>query len=156
MLKQKFREVTFATHDRLVNLFKQNLDGITVISEDNVDHSNYDEVIELGNYPKFNNDLEKVPQITYFTHKKVKQHAIEHYKDGIVSRFNDIEKQSGKFPYFKRSISNEQYYTIHPGAGFCKCSFPHCRNFLLMLDHLGIQPTLLQKEFHPHQRTRGN
>lgn len=118
MLKQKFSSVTYATHPRLVNLFKTHLKGISVLDENEVNEANFDTIIELGNYPKFQNDLEKQPQITYFTHKKVKQHSIEHYKDGIVSRFPDIIKTSDRYPYFEQTNSKELYYTVHPGAGF--------------------------------------
>ncbi len=124
MLKQKFDTVTFATQPRLVKLFKTHLDGILVIDETEANESNYDEVIELGNYPRFNNDLEKKPQIVYHTHKKVKQHSIEHYKDGIVSQFPDIVKTNDRFPYFEKRAAAENYYTVHPGAGFLLKAWP--------------------------------
>ena len=124
MLKQKFDDVTFATQSRLVNLFQTHLKGILVLDENKVNEDQYDEVIELGNYPKFQNDLEKQPQITYYTHKKVKQHSIEHYKDGIVSQFPDIIKTNETYPYFERTDSEELYYTIHPGAGFLLKAWP--------------------------------
>ncbi|MEY8847443.1 glycosyltransferase family 9 protein [Psychroserpens sp. XS_ASV72] len=124
MLKQKFNKVTYATQPRLVHLFSKHLDGIEVVSEDEVDESLYDEVIELGNYPKFSNDLEKQPQITYHTHKKVKQHAIEHYKDGIISKFPDIVKSNERYPYFEQIETDELYYTVHPGAGFLLKAWP--------------------------------
>lgn len=124
MLKQKFDTVTFATQPRLVKLFKTHLDGILVIDETDANESNYDEVIELGNYPRFNNDLEKKPQIVYHTHKKVKQHSIEHYKDGIVSQFPDIVKTNDRFPYFEKRAAAENYYTVHPGAGFLLKAWP--------------------------------
>ncbi|WP_299275528.1 glycosyltransferase family 9 protein [uncultured Psychroserpens sp.] len=124
MLKQKFNEVTYATQPRLVNLFKTHLEGILVIDETTVDESHYDTIIELGNYPRFNNDLEKKPQIVYHTHKKVKQHSIEHYKDGIVSEFPDIVKTKTAYPYFKKRKASEIYYTVHPGAGFILKAWP--------------------------------
>lgn len=124
MLKQKFNQVTYATQARLVNMLNKHLDGISVVSEDEVNESDFDEVMELGNYPKFNNDLEKKPQITYHTHKKVKQHAIEHYKDGIVAQFPEIVKTKTPYPYFERTDPKELYYTVHPGAGFLLKAWP--------------------------------
>lgn len=124
MLKQQFEEVTYATQPRLVNLFKTHLKGITVVDETLVNESNYTTVIELGNYPKFNNDHEKQPQIVYHTHKKVKQHSIEHYKDGIVAEFPEIEKTNDRYPYFEKREASELYYTVHPGAGFLLKAWP--------------------------------
>ncbi|WP_299337119.1 glycosyltransferase family 9 protein [uncultured Psychroserpens sp.] len=124
MLKQQFKTITFATQPRLVNLFQTHLKGISVIDENSVDESNYDTVIELGNYPRFNNDLEKRPQIVYHTHKKVKQHSIEHYKDGIVAEFPHIKKTNERYPYFDKVEASELYYTIHPGAGFLLKAWP--------------------------------
>lgn len=124
MLKQKFDIVTYATQPRLVDLFTIHLKGISVINENDVCEGDYDEVIELGNYPKFQNDLEKHPQITYHTHKKVKQHSIEHYKDGIVAVYPDIKKTSEQYPYFEQTNSEELYYTVHPGAGFLLKAWP--------------------------------
>lgn len=124
MLKQKFHNVTYATQPRLVDFFKKHLKGITVINENEVNEDDFNEVIELGNYPKFQNDLEKQPQITYHTHKKVKQHSIEHYKDGIVALYPDIKKSKNQYPYFEKTNSEEFYYTVHPGAGFLLKAWP--------------------------------
>ena len=124
MLKQKFDNVTYATQSRLVSLFKKHLNEISVVDENLVNEDEYDEVIELGNYPKFHNDLEKQPQITYHTHKKVKQHSIEHYKDGIVAQFPSLHKTNERYPYFEQTNSEELYYTVHPGAGFLLKAWP--------------------------------
>lgn len=124
MLKQQFNEVFFATQPRLVDFFKKNLKDIQVLDETKVNEEDYDKVIELGNYPWFTNDLEKKPQIVYHTHKKVKQHSIEHYKDGIVSEFKAIKKTRNPYPYFDRRTSGELYYTVHPGAGFLLKAWP--------------------------------
>ncbi|WP_040280781.1 glycosyltransferase family 9 protein [Psychroserpens damuponensis] len=124
MLKQKFDKVTYATQPRLVKLFTTHLNGIIVIDENLVDESNYTEIIELGNYPRFNNTAEKKPQIKYHTHKRVKQHSIEHYKDGIVSVFSEIEKSKKPYPFFKQRKASNLYYTIHPGAGFILKAWP--------------------------------
>jgi ADP-heptose:LPS heptosyltransferase len=124
MLKQKFNNVTYGTQPRLVNLFKKHLKGISVLNENEVNEAEFDEVIELGNYPKFQNDLEKHPQITYHTHKKIKQHSIEHYKDGIVAMFPSIIKTKEAYPYFEQTDSEDLYYTVHPGAGFLLKAWP--------------------------------
>nr|WP_321222285.1 glycosyltransferase family 9 protein [uncultured Psychroserpens sp.] len=124
MLKQKFSQVTYATQPRMVNLFKTHLKGINVIDENLANETHYDEVIELGNYPRFNNTAEKKPQIKYHTHKRVRQHSIEHYKDGIVSVFSEIEKATTPYPYFEKRNTKERYYTIHPGAGFILKAWP--------------------------------
>ncbi|MDC8003753.1 glycosyltransferase family 9 protein [Aureisphaera galaxeae] len=123
MLKDKF-QVTFATQPRLVSLFENHLENITVVDENKINSEDYDEVIELGNYPWFQNDLEKIPQLRYLTHKKVKQHAIEHYKDGIINVFPDLEKSQAPFPFFVRKETSESYYTVHPGAGFLLKAWP--------------------------------
>lgn len=124
MLKQKFDKVTYATQPRMVNLFDTHLRGITVIDENQVNEADYTEVIELGNYPKFNNTTVKKLQITYHTHKRVKQHSIEHYKDGIVSMFSEIEKSKEPYPFFEKRKASDLYYTIHPGAGFILKAWP--------------------------------
>lgn len=124
MLKQTFDEVTFATQPRLVKLMNTHLKDISVINETLAIEADYDEVIELGNYPRFDNDLEKKPQIIYHTHKKVKQHSIEHYKDGIVSQFPEIKKTDEPYPYFQKRTVSKSYYTVHPGAGFLLKAWP--------------------------------
>ncbi|WP_323789375.1 glycosyltransferase family 9 protein [Psychroserpens sp.] len=124
LLKQKFSKVTYATQPRLVDLFQKHLKGIIVLNENDVNEEDYNDIIELGNYPKFSNDLEKKPQITYHTHKKVKQHSIEHYKDGIIAQFPEIKKTNEPYPFFKQTNSQELYYTVHPGAGFLLKAWP--------------------------------
>lgn len=124
LLKQQFSAITFATQPRMVHLFKTNLESINVVDENEVNESEFDTVIELGNYPRFNNDLEKHPQLVYHTHKKVKQHSIEHYKDGIIAAFPNIKKTGASFPYFKRKVASTLYYTVHAGAGFILKAWP--------------------------------
>lgn len=124
MLKQKFDHVTYATQPRLVVLLKAHLKGISVIDETLANEVDYDEIIELGNYPRFNNDAEKKPQIVYHTHKKVKQHSIEHYKDGLISQFPELVKTEAPYPYFKKRTATNAYYTVHPGAGFILKAWP--------------------------------
>ncbi len=127
-LKDYFESVTFAIQPRLVSFFRKNLEGITVVDEEQIDLNAFDQVIELGNYPWFQNDKEKIPQIPYPTHKKVKQHAIEHYRDGILAQFDFLPKENIKhqpYPYFKRNDSKELYYTLHAGAGFLLKAWPN-------------------------------
>jgi ADP-heptose:LPS heptosyltransferase len=124
LLKQQFSTVTFATQSRLVALFQKNLKDIKVVDENEVNPDAFDTVIELGNYPRFHNDAEKVPQITYHTHKKVKQHAINHYVDGVIARFPGLKKNEAPFPYFDKTKSHELYYTVHAGAGFILKAWP--------------------------------
>lgn len=124
LLKQQFQKVTFATQSRLVNLFKSNMKDIDVVDEDKVDPNEFDEVIELGNYPRFNNNLEKKPQIIYHTHKKVKQHSIGHYLDGVTAVFPSLRKTNAPFPYFEKRQTNVPYYTVHAGAGFILKAWP--------------------------------
>lgn len=124
LLKQQFSTVTFATQSRLVSLFQKNLKGIIVLDENEANPDAYDVIIELGNYPWFHNDAEKTPQIKYHTHKKVKQHAISHYIDGVVARFPLLRKNNDPFPYFEKTKSNELYYTVHAGAGFILKAWP--------------------------------
>jgi ADP-heptose:LPS heptosyltransferase len=145
LLKQQFNKVTFATQPRLVSLFKSNLEHIEVVDENEVVERDYDRVIELGNYPRFHNDAEKQPQLVYHTHKKVKQHAIEHYKDGIVSAFPDIQKTNDSFPYFKRKQSSSLYYTVHAGAGFILKAWP-LAHFAQLIEFIADAfPTLTAK-----------
>ena len=119
VLKQVSDSVSFAVAPRLVSFFKKHLEGIAVVDETVCKNheSDYDKVIELGNYPAFRGyDLPHA--LKYATHKRVKQHAIGHYIDA-VSKFHKDATRDAKFPYFKREPDFENpYYTMHPGAGF--------------------------------------
>jgi hypothetical protein len=120
VLKQVADSVSFAVAPRLVSFFQKHLDGITVVDETVARNheSDYDKVIELGNYPAFRGY--DVPHaIRYATHKRVKQHAIGHYLDAVSTFHADANREGVTFPYFKRIPDFEKpYYTMHPGAGF--------------------------------------
>src|SRR5690606_32562237 len=78
----------------------------------------YQNIFELGNYPAFRGyDLPHA--LKYPTHKKVKQHAIQHYIDTISKLHMDIDNIYNGYPYFERTVSkSKQHYVIHHGAGF--------------------------------------
>ncbi|QIE60461.1 glycosyltransferase family 9 protein [Rasiella rasia] len=145
MLKQKFTTVAFAIQPRLVRFFEKYLEGIEVLNEKTADKNLFDCVIELGNYPWFKNDSEKIPQIKYHTHKKVKQHSIEHYKDGIVSVFPSITKTTSAYPYFKKKTTKDLYYTVHPGAGFLLKAWPIAYYAKLIEEVFELYPNLTAK-----------
>ncbi|HQU21798.1 MAG TPA: glycosyltransferase family 9 protein, partial [Flavobacteriaceae bacterium] len=111
-------QVTLAVEKRLLNFFKKYL-TVNVIDEETAknNHSYYDTIYELGNYPPFKGY--NLPySITYPTHKKVKQHAINHYLDALEN-VTGIKHRFRKYPYFDRKVNaTNKYYTIHPGAGF--------------------------------------
>ena len=124
LLKQQFGKITFATQPRLVHFFRKYITDFEVADETDVNQDDFDEVIELGNYPWFHNDSEKHPQIPYLTHRKVKQHSIEHYKDGVINRFEGLQRTKEPYPYFARKTSDTLYYTVHAGAGFLLKAWP--------------------------------
>lgn len=113
------KSVSFAVAPRLVSFFEKHLQNIRVVDETQIKEreTEFDRVIELGNYPAFRGyDLPHA--LRYPTHKKVKQHAIGHYLDA-VSKFHVKANRNQKFPYFKhRTNPDDLYYTMHPGAGF--------------------------------------
>lgn len=112
--------VDFAVAPRLVSFFKKHLDQVTVVDETiaRATESNYDNIYELGNYPAFRGyDLPHA--LKYPTHKKVKQHAIQHYIDTAAKLHKDIDNHLEGYPYFKRNSNpKEKYYVVHHGAGF--------------------------------------
>ncbi|HZW62532.1 MAG TPA: glycosyltransferase family 9 protein [Flavobacteriaceae bacterium] len=121
-LKEVSESLTYALHPRLVHFFKTHLKEINVISENEVETSHYDKVIELGNYPKFS---EVNHHLSYITSKKVKQHAIRHYIDGVSRLHPLISNENSRYPYFeKQTQTKNPYYTIHPGAGFLLKAWP--------------------------------
>ena len=113
-------KVDFAVAPRLVSFFKKYLDQVTVVDETiaRTAESNYDNVYELGNYPAFRGyDLPHA--LKYPTHKKVKQHAIQHYIDTISKIHRKIDNHLEVYPYFERNKNpQENYYVVHHGAGF--------------------------------------
>lgn len=114
------KSVHFAVAPRLVDFFTKHLKEVTVVNQEVVKEkeSNYDAVYELGNYPAFRGyDLPHA--LKYPTHKKVKQHAIQHYIDTVAKLHKDIDNRFTKYPYFKRQLDKKNnYYVVHPGAGF--------------------------------------
>ncbi|HRV55478.1 MAG TPA: glycosyltransferase family 9 protein [Mangrovimonas sp.] len=121
-LKTVSDEVTYALHPRLIGFFQKYLEGVKVVSETEVDETAYDRVIELGNYPKFS---EVSNHLKYITSKKVKQHAIQHYIDGVARLHRNISNKNEGFPYFSKQTNvTEPYYTVHPGAGFLLKAWP--------------------------------
>ena len=121
-LRPVSKKVTYAFAPRLVNFFKTHLKDVEVISTEDIKADQYDNVIELGNHPKFNYD---VNQIAYITGKKVKQHSIRHYIDGVARLHPDIDNAYSGYPYFKRTPHlGQKYYTVHPGAGFILKAWP--------------------------------
>lgn len=112
--------VDFAVAPRLVPFFKKYLDQVTVVDETvaRTIENNYDNVYEFGNYPAFRGyDLPHA--LKYPTHKKVKQHAVQHYIDTAAKLHKDIDNHLEGYPYFKRNSNpKEKYYVVHHGAGF--------------------------------------
>ncbi|WP_431134134.1 glycosyltransferase family 9 protein [Psychroserpens mesophilus] len=119
-LSRVSQSLHFAVAPRLVAFFKSHLKGVTVVNEDLVkdQESKYNAIYELGNYPAFRGyDLPHA--LKYPTHKKVKQHAIQHYIDTVSKLHIEIDNQFKTYPYFKRQLdATNTYYVVHPGAGF--------------------------------------
>lgn len=136
-------EIYFAVEARLVAFYQMHLPGIQVVDREQIKHreSEFDRVVELGNCPDFGR-LDFPDQIKYPTHKKVKQHAWQHYLDAAY-RFHPRPKKIKTFPYFNRSTDFENpYYTIHPGAGFLLKTWP-IENYASLIDRLTKEfPTL--------------
>lgn len=114
------KSLHFAVAPRLVDFFTKHLTGVTVVNEETVkqQESSYDNVYELGNYPAFKG-YDLAHALRYPTHKKVKQHAIQHYIDTVAKLHPQIDNQLDVYPYFERRLDPENlYYVVHPGAGF--------------------------------------
>lgn len=112
--------VAFAVQPRLVSFFKKHLKGIEIVDETlcKESESSYDNVYELGNYPAFMG-YELPHAIKFATHKRVKQHAIQHYIDAVAKFHLHSDTTNTAFPYFERAVDfSKPYYTLHPGAGF--------------------------------------
>lgn len=137
-------KVDFAVAPRLVSFFKKHLDQVTVVDETiaRATESNYDNIYELGNYPAFRGyDLPHA--LKYPTHKKVKQHAIQHYIDTAAKLHKDIDNHLEGYPYFKRhSNPKEKYYVVHHGAGFLLKIWPTEKYAALIERLLEIFPNL--------------
>lgn len=119
-LSEVSESLHFAVAPRLVDFFTKHLKGVTVVNEEVVrtQEENYDAIYELGNYPAFRGyDLPHA--LKYPTHKKVKQHAIQHYIDTVSKLHINITNHLESYPYFERQVNtSNQYFVIHHGAGF--------------------------------------
>ncbi|MDC7994051.1 glycosyltransferase family 9 protein [Altibacter sp. HG106] len=118
-LAEVSEELHFAVAPRLVDFFSKYL-SIPVVNEEVVrqQESDYDHIYELGNYPAFRGyDLPHA--LKYPTHKKVNQHAIQHYIDTLSKLHPDMDNQLVRYPYFKTTSKSENpYFVVHHGAGF--------------------------------------
>lgn len=113
-------ELHFAVAPRLVEFFTIYFKTVTIVNEEDTrkNEANYDKVYELGNYPAFRGyDLPHA--LIYPTHKKVKQHAIQHYIDTVSKLHISIENHLDRYPFFQQSKNpNKPYFVVHHGAGF--------------------------------------
>jgi len=119
-LAEVSEELHFAVSPRLVDFFGKHMKGVKVVSEPDArqSESSYEHVYELGNYPAFRGyDLPHA--LKYPTHKKVKQHAIQHYIDTISKLHIDIDNHLESYPYFESDKNKvNPYFVVHHGAGF--------------------------------------
>ncbi|KJJ37863.1 glycosyltransferase family 9 protein [Aequorivita vladivostokensis] len=113
-------ELHCAVAPRLVDFFRKHLKGVKVVGEPEArnQESNYSNIYELGNYPAFRGyDLPHA--LKYPTHKKVKQHAIQHYIDTVSKLHIDIDNHLESYPYFENNKkASNSYFVVHHGAGF--------------------------------------
>lgn len=133
----------FAVAPRLVEFFSKYL-NVKVISETDAraNEEAYTHIYELGNYPAFRGyDLPHA--LKYPTHRKVKQHAIQHYIDTIAKLHKDISNHLERYPYFKETGKpNASYFVVHHGAGFLLKIWPTDKYAALIKKLLEIFPTL--------------
>lgn len=126
--------VTYAVPDNLVTVLQKHVKDLIIIGKsqlDTIDKAKYDKIFNLGNYPKsgrFNNE----GVIDYPTHHKIRQHASGHYIDAIANFHPDIDNSKNGFPYFKKRQTEENYFTVHPGAGFSPKWWPEERYISLI------------------------
>lgn len=118
-LAEVSEELHFAVAPRLVDFFSKHL-NVKVVNEKEVreQEDRYDHIYEFGNYPAFRGyDLPHA--LKYPTHRKVKQHAIQHYIDTAAKLHLDIDNHLEGYPYFKseKDLKNP-YFVVHHGAGF--------------------------------------
>ncbi len=118
-LAEVSESLALAVAPRLVEFFSKYLD-VKVISETvaRASEDDYTHIYELGNYPAFRGyDLPHA--LKYPTHRKVKQHAIQHYIDTIAKLHPDIDNHLAGYPYFKHQpLESDPYFVVHHGAGF--------------------------------------
>ncbi|MCK8480787.1 glycosyltransferase family 9 protein [Psychroserpens algicola] len=114
-------QVTVALPNNLINVFKTNTKGLNLIpisTVETIDMSQFDKVINLGNYPK-SRRFRNIGVINYETHHRLRQHALKHYIDAIATMHPEADNSYSGFPYFKSDTNTKQpYFTVHPGAGF--------------------------------------
>ena len=119
-LAEVSEELHFAVSPRLLGFFGKHLKGVTVVSESDArdNEAYYSNIYELGNYPAFRGyDLPHA--LKYPTHKKVKQHAIQHYIDTVSKLHIDIDNHLEGYPYFESNKNvSKPYFIVHHGAGF--------------------------------------
>ncbi len=137
-------ELHFAVAPRLVDFFTKHLQNLKVVNEKHVreEEHEYDHIYELGNYPAFRGyDLPHALQ--YPTHKKVKQHAIQHYIDTVAKLHVDIDNHLESYPYFDRELkASDRYFVVHHGAGFLLKIWP-TEKFAQLIERLSeIYPDL--------------
>lgn len=120
-LKEVSEEVTLAIPKGLLNVFEKHTNGfhLMAISDiENSDTSQFDKVINLGNYPK-SRRYRNEGVIDYATHNKLRQHALKHYIDAIATLHKEVDTNYNGYPYFAAEVNiDEPYFTVHPGAGF--------------------------------------
>lgn len=120
-LKSVSKKVTLAIPKGLINVYKRHTEGFRLLDIkeiDDLDKSQYDKIINLGNYPK-SRRFRNIGVIDYVTHHKLKQHALKHYIDAIATLHKDVDNSYEGYPYFKSEVNKAQpYFTVHPGAGF--------------------------------------
>ena len=112
--------VDFAVAPRLVDFFSTHLSHVSVVNEETArkNETSYDHIYELGNYPAFKG-YQLPHALKYPTHKKVKQHSIQHYIDTVSKLHSAIDNHLEGYPYFQRKDTIEQpYFVVHHGAGF--------------------------------------
>ncbi len=132
-LKEVSESITYGLSPRLVSFFQRYLKGIQVVDATQIDHAEFDTVIEFGNYPIFDRSIE---QIEYVTSKKVKQHSIQHYIDAVCRFHKDLSNRNEGFPYFDRKTNFENlHYTLHPGAGFLLKIWP-TENYAKLIEEI--------------------
>lgn len=140
-------KVDFAVAPRLVPFFKKYVEKVTVVDETEARNreNNYDNVYELGNYPAFRGyDLPHA--LKYPTHKKVKQHAIQHYIDTVSKLHKRIDNHLEVYPYFERNPNpKEKYFVVHHGAGFLLKIWP-TEKYAALIERL--------HEMYPHLKCK--
>ena len=112
-------QLSFAVEPRLIPFFEKYFPQLKVVDAEVVKEkeSEFDYIIDLGNCPAFGGY--NIPHIIrYPTHKKLKQHVIHHYIDGLARLHPDVQPEDYQRYPFIETKPKELAYTIHPGAGF--------------------------------------